>query len=543
MTDRIDLLLARLAARPRLSRRRLVSRSVIAIVLIVAAVGGQLLVGLGASLVVSRIAAAAEGDTYAYVGDVMTARIQAARDTAVDLAETTASAVDLLGASASDREIGLLLLERVQHADGVSAMAVALADGRSCTVVELDDGYLVRGFFADDDGELRGIMVAHDRDGRELPGTMHAEVADDVRGRAWYAAAVASSEAVWVEPDLSPTVTDARGGSGDGAAVVARTENGRTVVLVELDADWMAATLAQVPLEAPATVFLLRDDGTVLAGSPHARVRMRLAGARLDRELTAEDLGLSGLPLEAVAAGRDAVTAVDERVVFQRALGGADAAPWILWVEARPDALAPGISQTTGLVLRIVAAAAVVAAAAGVAVHWLRQDMGRLSAEARLDPLTGLTNRNAHERAAKALLRAARRSGRTAVVVAMDLDGFKALNDTYGHAAGDAALVATARALRGAVRTDDVVSRLGGDEFVCALVIGTPGSAAATAERLREAIIAGVEDDPSVPMAVGVTAGCAVAAACGHDLARTQEAADQALIAGKARGKGRAYSA
>jgi diguanylate cyclase (GGDEF)-like protein len=98
--------------------------------------------------------------------------------------------------------------------------------------------------------------------------------------------------------------------------------------------------------------------------------------------------------------------------------------------------------------------------------------MGRRLTAARRDPLSGLWTRAAFERAA---LRILGRQMHTAVVL-VDLDGFKALNDTAGHAAGDAAIRATAASLTDAVSPypGAVVGRLGGDEFVAAVPL--PGT-------------------------------------------------------------------
>lgn len=81
------------------------------------------------------------------------------------------------------------------------------------------------------------------------------------------------------------------------------------------------------------------------------------------------------------------------------------------------------------------------------------------------DELTGLLNRRGFRPLAEQALRLGRRTGTPAALLAVDLDHFKPINDTHGHAAGDAALRAVARVLRDTVREGDIVGRLGGDEF------------------------------------------------------------------------------
>ncbi len=85
---------------------------------------------------------------------------------------------------------------------------------------------------------------------------------------------------------------------------------------------------------------------------------------------------------------------------------------------------------------------------------------------AQYDPLTGLSNRSLLSRQLDLALSKARRHGRRLALVFIDLDGFKQINDSYGHSVGDRVLKETARRLREAVRSEDCLARVGGDEFL-----------------------------------------------------------------------------
>ncbi|MCW3480817.1 diguanylate cyclase [Neisseriaceae bacterium JH1-16] len=163
----------------------------------------------------------------------------------------------------------------------------------------------------------------------------------------------------------------------------------------------------------------------------------------------------------------------------------------------------------------------------------------KLSHMAHHDPLTGLANRLLlHQRLGSALLRAQQDGQRLAVLV-IDLDGFKPVNDSYGHEAGDRLLIAVARALSEAVRTGDTVARLGGDEFVIVLdPQPEPGALAAMAERLIEAVRQ-ANAALSPPTRVGASIGVAIYPEHGDCLQSLLRHADQAMYDAKRDGRGR----
>jgi len=105
------------------------------------------------------------------------------------------------------------------------------------------------------------------------------------------------------------------------------------------------------------------------------------------------------------------------------------------------------------------------------------------------DPLTGLLTRRAFFRRISALLEAGRGSGLSLLLTMIDLDRFKHLNDTSGHAVGDEALIAVGRVLSATVRDGALVGRIGGEEFMVAELTG-PGGHSDAAQRLCEAIAA-----------------------------------------------------
>jgi diguanylate cyclase (GGDEF)-like protein/PAS domain S-box-containing protein len=112
----------------------------------------------------------------------------------------------------------------------------------------------------------------------------------------------------------------------------------------------------------------------------------------------------------------------------------------------------------------------------------------RIRHEALHDPLTGLANRTLlRDRLEQALARSQRGNGATGVLF-VDLDGFKKVNDRYGHAIGDSVLVEAGARLRAAVRPADTVARIGGDEFVVICEQVEEGAALALGRRVQKAV-------------------------------------------------------
>ena len=154
------------------------------------------------------------------------------------------------------------------------------------------------------------------------------------------------------------------------------------------------------------------------------------------------------------------------------------------------------------------------------------------------DNLTGLANRaRFHDRLGEALARA-RRHGSPVVVMLLDLDDFKPVNDRFGHAGGDAVLREVAQRLLSCVRETDLVARIGGDEFAILLDQPVPASVDALAERIVAAVCEPLPVD-GVPVAVGVSIGVAFGRPTEHEPEQLLSDADAAMYVAKSAGKGR----
>jgi two-component system cell cycle response regulator len=157
------------------------------------------------------------------------------------------------------------------------------------------------------------------------------------------------------------------------------------------------------------------------------------------------------------------------------------------------------------------------------------------------DALTGLANRRFILTQLGSQVSAARRHGRPLSVAVIDIDHFKAINDTHGHAAGDRVLVAVAKALAEHLRAEDQLGRLGGEEFLAVLPDTDAEAGARVIDKLRCEVAAARAEGDDGTLAVTVSIGAATwDGEAPEELLRR---ADDALYAAKAAGRDRALSA
>jgi diguanylate cyclase (GGDEF)-like protein len=189
---------------------------------------------------------------------------------------------------------------------------------------------------------------------------------------------------------------------------------------------------------------------------------------------------------------------------------------------------AAGAGSRPSIVLAVVVPAGCVAVLIAVRRR-LEREREHLRGVALSDPLTGVANRRLLLARADYEIQRHTRDQRSFALVMLDLDGFKRLNDTYGHAAGDDVLCEVADALREALRAQDTIARLGGDEF-CVLAPETDRAGVrALGIRIGDAVAratAGVDR-------LGGSIGIAIFPDDGTGTAALMEAADQRLLGAK----------
>lgn len=161
----------------------------------------------------------------------------------------------------------------------------------------------------------------------------------------------------------------------------------------------------------------------------------------------------------------------------------------------------------------------------------------RLRHLANHDALTGVTNRRRFLEIVVHEIDRAARYGHPLSIIALDLDRFKGINDSLGHAAGDAALVSGARALTATCRTTDVIGRIGGEEFMVLLPDTPLPQAAEAAERLRQAIAIATVEHANTAFRITASLGVAQWTPPTEPLEALLHRADEAMYRAKADGR------
>ena len=341
-----------------------------------------------------------------------------------------------------------------------------------------------------------------DTEHRELSARPDPQDSYDPRGRPWYVSAAASDEPVWTDPYMffssqQPGITVAEAVHKDGQLV--------GVVGVDIDLSALASFLGSLDIGERGSAFIVDEEGQLIAYSD------LIEGSEPVAPVTGSD------PIESWQVDSSPTTASEAAYAAFVAGGGAgtpaaswtrefshggevhqaafvpfeidEATTWIIGVHAPEKDFLGGLRDNERTNVYLGVAISIVLAGAGL---WIARrvlaPMNELQGIADTDQLTGLANRRHLLDAAAQLATQAAVRGRPITVAMVDVDNFKVINDTHGHALGDEVLVALAGRLQHAVREGDLLARYGGEEFTIVMPDTDLGGAFAVVDRLRSRV-------------------------------------------------------
>ncbi|WP_062301476.1 diguanylate cyclase [Demequina subtropica] len=507
------------------------------------------------AVVASRTVDAATEDMYEYVGDLMAERVAGVADSVADVVVGTANDIEREGSLPETGVLLRIMADQLDDEPAVGSMFVADESGYVFLLARLGDGYASLRVDPLEDGGSYVVRTEYNRDLVQL--STEGDRDDyDVTQRSWYQTGLGASDVEWSEPYVS-----VRTGEIAVSPVTSAIAGDEVVAVVgaDLDVDLVGDVLEDIPAGGDARAFILASDGSIIAAPTGAREDLRRA---VDARMTipsAEDIGLAegemvpqgapdGAASPPVPDGEPTMppdpegAGTTDHVVVERAMDPDTGIDWVLHLDADPADLAPSVASMQRVTAWATTVSMVLVVVAVIVALRLWRPISTMRQRSEIDAVTGLSNRYDFQRRGRAALRSMRRVREDALMIALDLDDFKCVNDEHGHDAGDQVLRVIGDALRDSVRSHDVAARVGGDEFVVLIALGEGAEPVDVARRLRDDVESAVKRSSIAGSRVGVTAGFAIGSEIGFDLRHLHTAADRALVAGKRVRKGRTYT-
>ena len=450
------------------------------------------------------------------------------------------------------------------------ALVMGYPDGRMLAVQREAEGFATW-LFATPDSGATGQHAVFGNDLKLISSQEWRKPAPfDPRLRPWYRHARAKSGLTWTDPYIFEPAQQA----GITAAAAIETASGADAGVFGVDIETRALSnyVARIPAVQQGTAAMVDREGHLIAMSARPRPDSLVDQSRLprleevggqplqdlfdkhrrmqgQREASAATLALDTLaPRSPPTAERNVVRFTSEGIdriglVLPVSVFG-DRPSWQLIVQTPVTGMT---SQVTALFEEQVPTLGLLIVLPGllsvVGVLTLTAPLYKLHEQATVDKLTSALNRPTFERRLDGMARARREleAGSSIALVALDLDGFKQINDTHGHGAGDAVLREFVHRLRARLRRDDLIGRLGGDEFMSAMRFDQREGALTAIEKVRYSVSAAPFSAAGIALPVGVTAGLAWLEP-GESVSAAMTRADRALVVGKSIRKGRSYA-
>jgi diguanylate cyclase (GGDEF)-like protein len=371
----------------------------------------------------------------------------------------------------------------------------------------------------------------------------------DPRSRPWYRAANRAGATIWTDPYVF--FTSKRPGV-TAASPVMRANNMIGVIGVDIEISGLSSFLNDVPLSEHGRAFIVDRNGTAVAFPkldwvgrefsdelPKANMvggavvqSMLSTGSSRDLPLSTNPMGMSSFEV-----GQDGYFGI------LRPFTIGNGTSWLIGVHApSQDFMQEFAAQNAQQNSRIAWIFGLTCLLAWPLIFGVTLPFTNLQRQATIDDLTGLPNRAEFMRQAARTIKQLHRQRRSAVIAILDLDGFKQVNDQFGHQSGDEVLSIVGQRLQMASRDSDLIGRLGGDEFALLLPDVRAEDAQAFVARIRASLCDQPIRSSLGEHRIGATIGVTVLERA-VSLPELLAQADQALLGGKTKSKNQTYLA
>lgn len=442
-----------------------------------------------------------------------------------------------------ETELETYFLDQLRTNPELAGIYLGQDDGSFFFVKRDGDGFLTKRIVT---SEKREVTYTHrNAEAKFVRRESHPEDSYDPRERPWYQEALAERGQIWTEP--YKFFTSKRPGITVAKPVYRADGQLLGVVGVDIELTGLSAFLDSVPISAHGSAFMINREGTAIAFPgiegvlgknseqkelPHV-TEVGAAAERLLDQFPEQKLALLSRRefVEFTLSGESYYGILSPFTISD--------ATWLVGVYAPSSDFVGAIKNQNQRHLWEVLGIGLLSCLLAIPlVFGFTRPIVTLYEQATKDALTQLPNRAEFLRRAETIALQAKRNHQHVAVAMLDLDGFKAVNDRYGHKAGDVVLEVVAKRMASSVRNCDLVARYGGDEF--AFILTGVGEAEANhlVERVRESVGREPIHAGDEIYQVGASAGVAMME-WGERISEVIERADQALLEAKSMGKNR----
>jgi diguanylate cyclase (GGDEF)-like protein len=423
----------------------------------------------------------------------------------------------------------------------IGGLSLGLADGGIFSVRWEGQGFFTKSIEVNPEG--RSVEeITRDETLAVVKLTLPSEDTLDPRERPWYFLAETAAQQRWTEPYLF--FTSRTPGISSGTPVYTQNGDLLGVMGVNMGLAQLTHFLESVPISQNGAAFIVTQDGTVIA-SPglEASLETEQPSETLPNLLTTDKAIAEALFVPRMAISENSFN--EFQFQGQSYYGSltpfsiGDGTTWLIGAYApSEDFIGEFRSQDQRFLFAVLGVGVISCLLAIPIAFRVAMPLESLHRQATRDTLTGLLNRPEFLKRAEQLLNDARKNRTTAAVVMIDLDGFKAVNDGFGHPIGDEVLTIVAQRISYVLRQQDIVGRMGGDEFALVLSDVSFDAAWHLVERVRENITKEPIRSSRGLHPIGASLGVTLTEATGA-ISDYLEQADQALLKVKATGKNR----